>query len=249
MKLTVAEPNLLKDSISIISDLVNEGQFEVTKEGIELIAMDPANVGMVMFKLLASCFVEYKVDAQPVKIAINLNNLKQILKRARPNDMLSLDTEEENRLKVTLKGATTRTFSLPIIDVEDSGQKAPMLKFPVTIKTDSIRLTEAIEDVDIVADSVLFEADADGFTLSAKGDLSKVNIEIKPDKKTQIILEEKQKFRAKYSIEYLKKMIAGGKLADQVTIQFNTDYPLKIEYRAIDKLLLAFVLAPRVENE
>ena len=64
MKLTVAEPGLLKDSISIISELVNEGQFEVTKEGIQLIAMDPANVGMVIFKLLASCFVEYNLELQ-----------------------------------------------------------------------------------------------------------------------------------------------------------------------------------------
>ncbi|MBW2988098.1 proliferating cell nuclear antigen (pcna) [Candidatus Woesearchaeota archaeon] len=249
MKLTIAEPGLLKDCIAIISELVNEGQFEVNKEGIELIAMDPANVGMVIFKLLSSCFVEYKVDSVPVKLAINLNNLKQILKRAKPNDMLTLETEEENLLRITLKGATTRTFSLPIIDIEESEQKAPALKFPVTIKTDSSRITEAIEDADIVADSVLLEADQESFVISAKGDLSKVNIVFKPDKSTQILLEENKKYRAKYSIEYLKKMIAGGKLADQVTLQFDNDYPLRLEYKAVDKLMLSFILAPRVENE
>jgi len=134
MKLTVAEPGLLKDSISIISELVNEGQFEVTKEGLELIAMDPANVGMVIFKLLASAFVEYDIGKGPVKLAINLNSLKQILRRAKANDMLTLETIEEGMLKITLKGAATRTFSMPIIDMEDSEQKAPALKFPVTIK-------------------------------------------------------------------------------------------------------------------
>ncbi len=249
MKLTVAEPALLKDSISIISDLVNEGQFEINKEGISLIAMDPANVGMVLFKLLASCFVEYQIGETPIKLAINLNNLKQILRRAKATDMLTLELIEDNRLKITLKGASIRTFSLPIIDVEDSEQKAPMLKFPVTIKTTAARLSDAIEDVDIVADSVLFEADEESFKLSAKGDLSNVNIELKPDDNTEFHLDEKQKYKAKYSIEYLKKMIAGSKLANEVTIQFNTDYPLKLEYRTIDKLMLAFVLAPRVENE
>jgi len=248
MKLTVAEPGLLRNSISIISELVNEGQFEVSKEGIQLIAMDPANVGMVIFKLLASCFVEYNIDG-PVKLAINLNNFKQILKRAKPNDMLTLETEEGNHLKITLKGASIRTFSLPIIDIEESEQKAPSLKFPVTIKTSSERISQAIEDVDIVGDSVLFEAEGEVFTLSAKGDLSKAKITIKPDKLTQINTEESTSYKAKYSIEYLKKMISGAKLADEVTVQFDTDYPLKLEYKAIDKLLLSFILAPRVEND
>jgi proliferating cell nuclear antigen len=248
MKLTVSEPGLLKDSISIISELVNEGQFEITKEGIQLIAMDPANVGMVIFKLLASCFVEYQIEG-PVKLAINLNNLKQILRRAKPNDMLTLETEEDSQLKITLKGASERNFSLPIIDMEDSEQKAPMLKFPVTIRTSSDRISQAIEDVDIVGDSVLFTAEGDTFTLSAKGDLSKANITMKPDKATQILTEEKKAYKAKYSIEYLKKMISGAKLADEVSVQFDTDYPLKLEYKAIDKLLLSFILAPRVEND
>ena len=36
MKLTLAEPKYLKDSVSIISELVNEASFKVTKNSIEL---------------------------------------------------------------------------------------------------------------------------------------------------------------------------------------------------------------------
>ena len=57
------------------------------------------------------------------------------------------------------------------------------------------------------------------------------------------------KIKSKYSIEYLKKMMAGSKLAEEVSIQFNKDYPLKLEYKTVDKVMLSFVLAPRVENE
>ena len=53
MKLTLAETKLLKDTTSIIADLVTEVHFKVTKDGMELIAMDPANVAMVVFKLLS----------------------------------------------------------------------------------------------------------------------------------------------------------------------------------------------------
>jgi len=39
MKLVLADPTLLKDSISVISDLVNEARFKITRDGLELIAM------------------------------------------------------------------------------------------------------------------------------------------------------------------------------------------------------------------
>ena len=121
MKLTLAEPTYLKESISIISDLVNEARFKVNKDAMELVAMDPANVAMVIFKLLSSCFTEYDVKEE-TQIAINLGNLKQILRRANPNDMLSLELDPNNKLKITLKGISNRAFSLPIIELEEKEQ-------------------------------------------------------------------------------------------------------------------------------
>ncbi|MFO8015955.1 MAG: proliferating cell nuclear antigen (pcna) [Candidatus Woesearchaeota archaeon] len=247
MKLSLAEPKYLKDSISIISELVNEATFKITPEAIELVAMDPANVAMVIFKLLSSSFVEYDVK-KPVEVAINLNNLKQITRRAGPNDMLSIELEED-KLKITLKGKTKRTFHLPIINTEEKEQKVPELEFGVSIKTKAEVLNEAVEDADIVAESVIFSADKSVFTIEAEGDLSKANIEIKEDNNTKINMNKEEKLKAKYSIEYLKKMIAASKLTDDVILHFNTDYPLKIDYTVVDKVSLSFVLAPRVEND
>ena len=165
MKLTLAEPKYLKDSVSIISDLVNEARFLVKKNAIELVAMDPANVAMVIFKLLSSSFVEYKVDEE-TEIAINLTSLKQVLKRSKPSDMITLEMEE-NKLKITFKGVTTRTFYLPIIELEESNSKIPDLKFPVTIQMGSSMLVDAVDDVDIVAESVSFVAEKSKFMISA----------------------------------------------------------------------------------
>lgn len=247
MKLTLAEPRYFKDSISIISELVNEGTFKIKKDAIELIAMDPANVAMVVFKLLSSCFSEYQVESE-TELAINLGNLKQILRRVKPNDVLSLELDD-NRLKITLKSDTTRTFSLPIINIEEKEQKVPELTFPVTIKTTTDILNDIIEDVGIVAESVTFSVTPSKLVVSAEGDLSKAEIEIKPDDQTRIDCQGEEEIKAKYSVEYLKKMVAGGKLANDVTISFNKDYPLKIEFKEVDKVMLNFILAPRVENE
>ncbi|MEK6964130.1 MAG: proliferating cell nuclear antigen (pcna) [Nanoarchaeota archaeon] len=245
MKLSLAEPRFLKDSITIISDLVSEARFKVTPDAIELIAMDPANVAMVIFKLLSSTFVEYNVDKEQV-LAINLNDLKQVLKRAKPNETLTIETEP-GKLKLTLKSTTTRTFSLPLIEVEEKEQKIPNLEFKSVIELPSSLFNEAIEDCDIIGDAVSLQAEETKFSVSAAGDLSKANVEIPSDHETKIKTDGKQK--SKYSIEYLKKMIQGSKLSDKVEVKFSNNYPLMLEYKVLNRVQLSFILAPRVDTE
>ena len=248
MKLVLSEPKYFKDSISILSELVSEAKFKVTTDGLELVAMDPANVAMVIFKLLSSSFTECDVkDAE--EISINLNSLKQILKRAKSEDVLTLETTEDNKLKIQMKSNTTRSFSIPTLEIDEKEQKVPELNFPIVIEMTSQMLAEAIEDVSVVAESVTLLGEKTQLSVKAEGDLSKAFIEIKPDGQTVIKTESDDKFKAKYSLEYLKKMIAGGKLTDHATLSFNTDYPLKLEYKVTDRLLMSFILAPRVDND
>ena len=248
MKLVLAEPKYFKDSIGIISELVSEVKFKVSPDGLELVAMDPANVAMVIFKLLSSCFTQYEVK-EPEEIAINLNNLKQILRRAKSDDMLTLETTDDAKLKIQLKSNTTRSFSIPTLELDDKEQRVPDLTFPIVIETTSAVLAEAVEDVSVVAESVTFLGEKEQLSIKAEGDLSKAFIEIKPDEQTVIKTDSDDKFKAKYSLEYLKKMISGGKLNDKVSLHFNTDYPMKLEYKVTDRLLLSFILAPRVDND
>ena len=245
MRLTLSEPKYLKESISIISELVNEAKLKVSKDGIELIAMDPANVAMVIFRLLPTAFTEYDVE-KPADVTINLANFRQILRRANPNDMLTLELDS-NKLKVQMKSASTRIFSLPLIEMEDREQKVPELSFPVSIEASSSILNEAISDVEIVSESVSLIAEPGKLSLQAEGDLNTAAIEIKDSNEVKI--SAKEKTRAKYSIEYLKKMIEGGKLSDRVLIQFNKDYPLKLTYSSVDKVMMSFILAPRVDTD
>ncbi len=245
MRLTLAEPKYLKESISIISELVNEAKLKVSKDGIELVAMDPANVAMVIFRLLPTAFTEYDVE-KSADMAINLANFRQILRRANPSDMLTLELDN-NKLKIQLKSASTRTFSLSLIELEEKDQKVPELSFPVSIETESSLFNEAINDVDIVSESVSLVAEAGKLTLQAEGDLNTATVEMKDSDSTKVLAKDKTK--AKYSIEYLKKMIEGSKLSDRVMIQFNKDYPLRLTYSTVDKVMMAFILAPRVDTD
>lgn len=244
MKLTLAEPRLLKDSVTIISDLVTEARFKLSRDAMELVAMDPANVAMVIFKLLSSSFVEYDVKTE-TSFAINLNDLKAVLRRAKPNDTLTIEVDE--KLIVTLKGTATRRFELPLLDAEEKDQRVPDLKFDAEVHTDSSVLSEAIEDMDIVGESVLFVIDKDALKIVSASELSKAEVLVPSGGATAV--KAKDKTRSKFSIEYLKKMIQGSKLSDKVVLKFSMDYPLRLEFTSVDKLQLAFILAPRVDND
>ena len=245
MKLTLAEPRLIKESFAIISELVTETRIQVTKDYLEVIAMDPANVAMVIFKMPQTSFAEYIVEDEEI-LAINLSNLKQILRRVKNSDVLTLE-KQENKLKIVMKDKSTRTFYLPLLELEDRKQKVPSLDFKAIVEMKGLALADAIDDVDVVGESVTFSTEDNKFKVSAQGDLTKAEIELPSDEDTKIQSQENHK--SKYSTEYLKKMMMATKLSPIVKVRFSNDYPLSLEYTEKDKVSLSFILAPRVDND
>ena len=100
----------------------------------------------------------------------------------------------------------------------------------------------------IATEKIVRQIEVDN-VLVFKVDRAVTKIEIKEDEGVKISEPQKSKIKSKYSIEYLKKMISGSKLASNVKIRFNNDYPLKLDYTETDKVQLSFILAPRVEND
>lgn len=247
MHLMLAEPRLLKESVSIISELVNEVTLRVTKDKIEVVAIDPASVAMVEFKLLSSAFVEYSVPV-PQELAINLDHLKQVLKRAKPTDAIVVTLEEsKNRLQILLQGDSKKTFNIPLISIEEQEQQLPSLEFSTKVSLPSSVFDEAVEDMGVISESLALLAEPERLTFKAESSLKDATFELPAGEGVAFDVQG-EKMQAKYSIEYLKKISKASKLSDTVVLQFGNDYPLRAEYVLLDKLKMSFVLAPRVAN-
>ena len=78
--------------IDIISDLVTEVRIKVNEFGLSITAMDPANVAMVSFKIPKSAFSQFESGNEV--LGVNLDNLKQILKRCGAGSSLFLEKKE-----------------------------------------------------------------------------------------------------------------------------------------------------------
>jgi len=236
-------PRILSDIIGIISELVSEAKIRVTKtEGMSIVAIDPANVAMVLFKLPAPAFSQLEVEDET--IGVNLESLKAVLKRCSFSSALTIKTED-NLLKLEISDRVKREFNLMMIDLDRKDKPIPILEFSSKVEISSVEIAEAIEDCAIVADSCSFEAEQDKFSIYAKGALNSAKLSYSSD---EAYIESPSKSKGKYSLEYLQKMIKAAKLTDKVAINFSNDYPLKMEFKT-PLIELGFILAPRVESE
>ena len=248
-KAELENSSLLKDSIDSISSLITDATFTISPDGMSLVAMDPASVAMVIFNLLSSSFSEFKVDKEQ-KITLNVDQFRSILQRASSNDKLILSLDDEKHvLNVSMFGASTRNFNLPLLEDNESSAKVPPLEFSAKIVLDANALKEGVKDASVVSDCVTFETNSEKFVLNAGSETSTSHLEIAKGSPSLFSMEVKETSRAKYSLEYLDKIVKAAKIADKLTIEYSSDYPMKLEFKAIDKVSLSFILAPRVETE
>ena len=152
------------------------------------------------------------------------------MRRAKPDDMLTLELDPENKLRIQLKGNNLRTFNLPIIELDEKEQKIPDLKFPVAIHLPSEVLNEAVEDVDVVGESVTFMAEAKKFTINAEGDLSQAKIEMKEDGNIKIKVDESR----------LRPIDADLQIPDTTKFRKHTGWKPEISFGKTMKDILNF---------
>lgn len=243
MKLSCIAPDFCK-LMDGISTLVCEAKFNLSPNGLRLASMDSANVAMVILDIKKTFFSEFIVDNEET-ICVNLNNLKQILKRGTTSDKLVIELENK-KLKITLNNQRIRTFYLPLIDIEEKKQKEPSLEFKTISIMNSKFLSSIISDCSIVGESVQIKSEegVQEILFDCDGDISRYTCASGEDK-VQFI--QKESCKAKYSIEYLKKITTADKLSDTVKVMFSQDYPLKLVY-GNEQFELSFILAPRMDN-
>ncbi|MGK0208915.1 MAG: proliferating cell nuclear antigen [Patescibacteria group bacterium] len=233
-------PKLLSDAIAVISELVNEVKIRLTEEGMSIIAVDPANVAMVLFRLPKETFSQY--EAGNDVWGIQLDDLKKILKRASTSSSIVIE-QEENQLNISIFDRVKRNFILSLANLNTEDKDEPSLDFAATVEMDSETFAQSIEDCGVVGDSCGFIVGENFFIVESSGSVNSFRAELTNDEVTTI----GGIGRAKYSLEYMLKFIKARKLAGKVKIRFADDYPLRLDF-AGDKMGIGFILAPRVEN-
>ena len=239
MLLKLSDPKAFSDAMGIMSELVNELRIKVNKNGLSAVAVDPANVALVSLKLPHSAFTQ--LESEEEEICVNLEDLKQVLRRAHSGSSLILE-KKENKLVISIQDTVKRSFTLSLINIEGEEKQVPNLEFESKDLMPSTLFQHAIEDARIVSDSCTLNTNDKCFSIEARGNLNTSLTEFNSDE-----AKFSGEGKSKYSLEYLQKFVKGGKLAEKVYLQYKTDYPLRVDF--LGNVELTFILAPRVEEE
>src|SRR6266571_1710411 len=217
--------DVLKEVVDVVSTLVDEAKFNVSKDSVIVKAVDPAHVAMVDLSLDRGAFESFKADEG--ELGIDMDKMKEILRLAKAGETISLSHDEDkNRLVVTV-GNTTRRMAL--VDTAGmSDPKVPSLNLPakVVVRTDELR--QAIR---------ASESDTDNVSHMVPKDLLEE-------------IQAKEAVRSLFPLDYFSNMVKAISSAPNVSLFLGSDYPVKMEFKiAGGKGDVKFLLAPRIESD
>ncbi len=248
-KAVLEDISLLRESFNAIAEIVDEGTFNIKKDGISLVCPDRAVIAVVDFLILPTAFDSYTCD-KDTEVGLNISKMLQFIRKAKSEDKLTLLLDEnEDRFELTLEGKTTRKFAIPIISVaKQEMQDLSRFKFENSAELDPSILKEGVENGSLLSDGISIKLSKDSLVLRSEGDSSYSQIKIDAGNPQLYSLNCKEEVVGRYSIEYLSKMLKASKLSEKVKVEFNKDYPVHLEFMIKDKVKLGFILAPRIEE-
>ncbi len=247
MKLSYPSAKEFSKSLEAVWNLVDEGTFKIKKEGISLLAIDPSQISMVVFNLKKDEFMEYEIEEES-KISLDIDYLKNIMKRAKEKETLTLE-KDEGYLNIKFKSTKYfRNFKIPLLDLSEGINREPKIEYHNSLKISSDVLKEMIKDASLVSSYIRFVVTPDSFEVSASSERGEVNEVIEKDSEEVLELNVEDGARAYYPIQYLEDILKASPRGEYVKLSFETDIPLKVEY-VVGKAEVKYYLAPRKEEE
>ena len=241
----------LKEFIGTVSSLVDEAKLNITKEGIQIKAVDPSHVAMIESNLVKSAFDSF--EAKTMEMGIDIDKFKTVLTVSTKDDIVELEKDEDlNRLVVNI-GNLTR--AMPLLDTTGMPDpKVPALDLPSTVSVNVSEISQGLKASKTVSDHIALTTDKDSFRLVCEGD-NQNSVDLSLGKDQLEKLDSSEKSTSLFSLEYFALMVNSLPSERILHINLGTDLPVKIEADiAVDDLTGAqgnvrFLLAPRIDRE
>ena len=240
MKFELSNNRIIKDCLETICIIIDELVFEADSEGIRLRALDKSHITFIDLEWNNNLFEVYQCN-EPTSFCVDASELLKIIKRSKPNDVLTVE-EDEGNLIIIYDGDSRRTFKLRLIDVEYETPVPPTVEYPVTLSIPVKVFDDAVTDAELYGEKISLSCDNDYFITSADGEFG-VN-------HNRYLHGESigDYVKSTYSIPKIKEMLKGKGLSHEVQLGLGNDLPLTLEYHSpTNDYKLGFLLAPRLE--
>lgn len=240
------QADTLSDAIAPLTALVNEAKLNLTSDGLESQAVDPANVGMVSVEVDCGGFASYSADGGV--IGVNLERFADVIGMADSDDMIHLKLDEQTRkLSIEFSGLA---YTLALIDPDSIRDEPdiPDLDLPGTYVFKGGRLSRAITATDLVSDHIAIEASADDeLVVSAEGDTDDVSETLGSGQLLNGNFNGSESVESLYSLDYFTDITKPIGTDTEVSMLLGAEMPVKLRYSLSDgDVSILNMIAPRI---
>ena len=234
---------ILKETVNVISTLINEAKFKVSKDGIRVMAVDGSHIAMIDLDLRASAFEEFKADE--MDLGIDLEKLKTVLKNAKSDEIIEMKYNADRNILEFNLDAIEMTMAL--LDSSNMSEpKVPDLEHKVRVTVAKDLIERGLKAASDVGTYVEFKVTPEEVVIHTEGESDTMNMHLPKDKLDELVCEEETS--SKYSLEYIGAIVKSVN-AEAISLQLSTDYPIKLFFDiAKGEGKVTYMLAPRVDN-
>jgi len=242
----IVRADTLQATLDSVGVLVEECKIHLDEGGLEIRAVDPANVGMVDLSLSAAAFESYEADGG--LIGVNLARLQDIANMADSDQLVQLDLDEETRkLHISIDGLE---YTLALIDPESIREEPdlPDLDLSATIVIEGRDIDRAVTAADMVSDHIELGVDdaAGVFYVDAEGDTDDVHLELDEEDLIDLVPGPAASL---FSLDYLQDMNKAIPKDAEVTMELGEEFPVKMHFDIAEgEGSVTYMLAPRIQS-
>lgn len=249
--LAVVEAQWLQALVDVAHALVEECRVHPDEDGFHVMAVDPANVGMVDAKLDASAFETY--NGSGGTFGIDLGRLDDLLGMADNDQLVTLRYLAETRkLEVSFGGLE---YTLALIDPDAIRQEPelPDLDLPAEVTMEAGTLDHGLKAADMVSEHLRLRvtdesSDEAALHMEASGDTDDAHLTLTDADLLRATFADVETL---LSLEYIQAIAKPLVTADEVTFEIGEDFPIKMHYERGEGGLLRVtnMVAPRIQSD
>ncbi|MFC7072278.1 DNA polymerase sliding clamp [Halovenus rubra] len=243
----IVRADTLQATLDSVGVLVDECKIHFDDKGLEIRAVDPANVGMVDLSLGEEAFESFDVDEG--LIGVDLVRLQDIAGMASSDQLVHLELDEETRkLHISIDGLE---YTLGLLDPESIREEPDLpedLDLPANIVIEGRDIDRAVTAADMVSDHIELGLDdaEDVFYVAAQGDTDDVHLELDNEDLIDLVSGPASSL---FSLEYLKNMNKAIPKDTEVTMELGEEFPVKLHFDIAEgKGNVTYMLAPRIQS-
>lgn len=233
--------------INAINGIVDEGKLRFDQDGLQIKAVDPANVAMIEGRLYDTAFSFY--DVSEGVIGVNIRRLAKLLELAPDESTVQIQLTEFKKYKIHV-GNFEWTEGWIGPDSIRWEPDLPDLDLTAEFTVPGDELNQAVEYAQFIRDGThsVFEFDDSktAFTVSTQGKTADGEYRIGPADGLEV--NRYGYARSTYSNDYLRDCMAGVPDGVNVTLELGEEFPYKMHY-PIEEGQVEALQAPRIQSD